>query len=126
MATVLVVDDLLADRRLVGGLLERRSGTKVLYAENGASALEQMELHAPDMVITDLVMPNKEGLETISDIRRRGWTMPIVAMTGGGAVGPSSYLKSARLMGADAVLAKPFARGEVLTLLRSFVAAETV
>lgn len=85
MATVLVVDDLLADRRLVGGLLERRSGTKVLYAEDGNTALEQIDLHAPDLVITDLVMPDMDGIALVVKIRDDYPLIPTILVTGEGS-----------------------------------------
>ena len=85
MATVLVVDDLLADRRLVGGLLERRAGTNVLFAENGTTALEQIDLHAPDLVITDLVMPDMDGIELVTKIRDDYPLIPTILVTGEGS-----------------------------------------
>lgn len=85
MATVLVVDDLLADRRLVGGLLEKRSGITVLYAENGAQALDQIELHVPDLVITDLVMPDMDGIELVVRIRDTYPLIPTILVTGAGS-----------------------------------------
>ena len=106
MATVLVVDDLLADRRLVGGLLERRSGTTVLYAEDGATALAQIDLHAPDLVITDLVMPDMDGIALVTQIRDDYPLIPTILITGEGSEeiavealkqGASSYVPKAHL-----------------------------
>lgn len=106
MATVLVVDDLLADRRLVGGLLERRSGIAVIYAEDGASALEQLELHVPDLVITDLVMPDMDGIALVERIRDDYPLIPTILITGEGSEeiavealrqGASSYVPKAHL-----------------------------
>ncbi len=106
MATVLVVDDLLADRRLVGGLLERRSGISVLYAESGTQALEQIELHAPDLVITDLVMPDMDGIELVMRIRDDYPMVPTILITGEGSEriavdalrqGASSYVPKSNL-----------------------------
>lgn len=106
MATVLVVDDLMADRRLVGGLLERRSGISVLYAENGAQAIEQIDLHAPDLVITDLVMPDMDGIELVMRIRDDYPMVPTILITGEGSEkiavdalrqGASSYVPKSHL-----------------------------
>ena len=106
MATVLVVDDLLADRRLVGGLLERRSGISVLYAESGTQAIEQIELHAPDLVITDLVMPDMDGIELVVRIRDDYPMVPTILITGEGSEqiavdalrqGASSYVPKSNL-----------------------------
>ncbi len=106
MATILVVDDLLADRRLVGGLLERRSGLTVLYAEDGTSALEQIELHVPDLVITDLVMPDMDGIALVVKIRDEYPLIPTILITGVGSEeiavealrqGASSYVPKSQL-----------------------------
>ncbi|MCH8830438.1 MAG: response regulator, partial [Planctomycetes bacterium] len=57
MTTILVVDDSLMDRRIAGGILEKHSGWDVIYAVDGQNAVEQIELHLPDAVVTDLQMP---------------------------------------------------------------------
>lgn len=122
MATVLVVDDLLADRRLVGGLLERRSGTKVLYAENGASALEQMELHAPDMVITDLVMPDMDGIALVQKIRDDYPLIPTILMTGEGS---EKTAVEALRQGAASYVPKTQLANELVTICERVLAAST-
>ena len=66
-------------------------------------------------------MPEKEGLETIADIRRQT-DMPIIAISGGGRVGPSDYLETARFIGANATLAKPFARQELISAVDALLA----
>ena len=75
-----------------------------------------------DLVITDLIMPEKEGLETIADIRRACSDMPIIAISGGGRLGPNDYLETARFIGADATLAKPFARTELINTVDALLA----
>ncbi len=106
MPTILVVDDLLADRRLVGGLLERRSGITVLYAENGKIAIEQVELHVPDLVVTDLVMPDMDGIALVTQIRDSYPLIPTILITGEGSEeiafealqqGASSYVPKSHL-----------------------------
>ncbi len=57
MATLLVVDDSAMDRKIAGGILERESGWNVIYAIDGRNAVEQIELHLPDAIVTDLQMP---------------------------------------------------------------------
>lgn len=66
-------------------------------------------------------MPEKEGLETIADIRRQYTHVPIIAISGGGRVGPNDYLETARFIGANATLTKPFARQELISTVDSLL-----
>ena len=69
------------------------------------------------MRITDLIMPEKKGLETIAEMRKVRRDIPVIAMSGGGRVGPTDSLETARYIGASATLAKPFARSELIALV---------
>jgi DNA-binding response OmpR family regulator len=107
MAHILVVDD----EELVRTLLEQvltREGHIVMCAANGDEALRCLREQPTDLMITDLIMPGKEGIETITDARREFPDMKIIAMSGGGRVGPGNYLSLAGKLGADRVFAKPF------------------
>ncbi len=108
MTAVLVVDDSLTDRRLAGGLLSRRDGWDIHYATDGRDALEQIELHLPDLVVTDLNMPEMDGLELVSTIRKQYPLVPVILMTAQGSEqvavqalrnGASSYVPKQRLSG---------------------------
>jgi len=85
MYRILVVDDAAADRRLVGGLLEKESGLEVAYAENGLAALESMRQTAPDLVVTDLQMPEMDGLELVREVRARFTRVPVILITAFGS-----------------------------------------
>ena len=85
MARVLVVDDSAMDRRLAGSLLAKRAGIEPLYAENGRQALELVASSAPDVVLTDLQMPEMDGLELVEAIRARHGAVPVVLMTAHGS-----------------------------------------
>ena len=85
MPTILVVDDSETDRRLVGGLLEKHSGWKVIYASDGLKALTQIEVQPPDVVVTDLVMPNLNGRELVEAMRKRDSHIPVIIMTAKGS-----------------------------------------
>ena len=85
MTSVLVVDDSAADRRLVGGLLERQLEIAVIYANDGRDALKQFERHIPDAVVTDLVMPEMNGLDLIETVRKEYPLTPVVMMTARGS-----------------------------------------
>lgn len=85
MPTVLVVDDSAMDRRLAGGLLERMPDWKVIYAADGREALSQLELHVPDIVVTDLQMPVLNGLELVAAVKKDYPLVPVVLMTAQGS-----------------------------------------
>ncbi len=120
MRSILLVDD---DKQLLDVMSEmlRMEGYDVAVAENGQLAVERLSDQAFDQVITDLIMPEKEGLETIADIRRHRHDMPIIAISGGGRLGPSDYLETAKFIGADATLAKPFARQELISAVSNLL-----
>jgi two-component system, chemotaxis family, chemotaxis protein CheY len=108
MALILVIDDIAQMRDLVRRMLERAKHT-VIEAEDGERGLAVFAAQDPAVVITDLLMPKKEGIETIQQIRRLRPDAKIIAMSGSDDVrGKSLYLDAAKRLGADAVLAKPF------------------
>lgn len=85
MTTVLVVDDLVTDRLLAGGLLQKHAGWNVIFATNGQEALQQLELHLPDVVLTDLMMPVMNGLELAEAVKREFPLIPVILMTSKGS-----------------------------------------
>ncbi|MCG8511626.1 MAG: response regulator [Rhodospirillales bacterium] len=122
MALILLVDDEFLVRYSMRMMLEA-GGHDVNEAPNGEEALAQLAEHPCDVLIVDLVMPSKDGVETILEVRKRYPDLPIIAISGGGPAGRIDRLDAARLFGADAALAKPFTEallnGEVDKLLRS-------
>jgi DNA-binding response OmpR family regulator len=103
---ILVVDDDPAIRDSVAMVLEG-AGFLVDQAEQGVTGMRLLRAHAPDLVITDILMPQKEGIETIREIRAVLPHTPIIAISGGTDTG-ADYLKMAQTFGATEVLAKPF------------------
>lgn len=106
MQTLLVVDDSRVDRRLVGGLLQKTGEYEVIYAENGRAALERLELDIPDAVLTDLHMPEMNGLELVQAIKSDYPLTPVLLMTAQGSeelavealrLGAASYVTKRRL-----------------------------
>ncbi len=106
MPTVLVVDDAAVDRRLAGGLLERDPNIDVDYAENGADALAYIDRCIPDLVVTDLQMPDIDGLCLVNSICDQFPEVPVVLMTAHGseqiaaqalASGAASYVPKSEL-----------------------------
>lgn len=107
MPHLLVIDDELNIRNLLKLMLERE-GFTVSLAENGSEGIKMYRQHQYDVIITDLLMPEKEGLETIIELKREDPGLKIIAISGGTSEGTMDFLKSARLLGADAALPKPF------------------
>lgn len=85
MPTVLIVDDCATDRRLARGLLEMQPDVSVLQSSNGREALEQLELNVPDVVVTDLQMPELDGLELVRRIHQEYPLIPVILMTAQGS-----------------------------------------
>jgi DNA-binding response OmpR family regulator len=117
MARILVIDDDHAVRLTIQVFLER-AGHEVICAADGEQGLRAFASDSPQLVITDIIMPNKEGIETIMQIRERDATIPIIAMSGGGRVGNADFLKMAARLGANEVLAKPFERQDLTAAVR--------
>jgi CheY-like chemotaxis protein len=117
-AKLLIVEDDQQVRSFLATLMEAE-GYAVLQASNGKEAQVYCQETLPDLVITDLVMPEQEGLETIHAIGRDWPHMPIIAISGafGGA-----FLEPAKKMGADAVLRKPFEAHVILSEVRRLIA----
>jgi CheY-like chemotaxis protein len=114
MIKILVIEDDNAFRNVLVTMLER-AGYEVLQAENGNDALRFCQTLKPDLVLTDIIMPDKEGLETIQELLNLCPNMKIIAMSGGGRFGPNSYLPLAEKLGAKKTLQKPFMRDELLS-----------
>jgi CheY-like chemotaxis protein len=108
MARILLIDDDKALREVLRLSLEHL-GHSVMEAQDGDEGLALFSQHSADIVLTDLIMPGKEGLETIQELRRVYPTIKIIAMSGGGRVAAQDYLKVAAEFGAVRILAKPFA-----------------
>lgn len=126
MHRILVVDDNASIRFLLTRILTS-AGYEVEEASDGQVALASYAKRPSDLVITDLIMPDKEGLETIRELRRRHPGVRIIAISGGGSGGHgmTEYLETARLLGARRTLAKPFSQEEVLKAVTEALAGGT-
>ena len=85
MARVLVVDDSEVDRQLIGGLLEKDPDLEVAFAGDGEEALASVEMSIPDLILTDLVMPGKDGLELVAQLRETHPFVPVILVTSKGS-----------------------------------------
>ena len=101
-----------------------RAGYEVDDAPNGTAALQAYRRQRSDVVITDIVMPVKEGLETISELRRLAPDAKIIAISGGAIGSADDYLVMARHLGASRILAKPFSGDEILAMVADVLAQE--
>lgn len=123
MNNILLVDD----DEMVRYSLKRylsKEGYNVTEAENGVSALKQIEEAQFDLIITDIIMPEMEGLELITALRESYPLMPIIAMSGGGRMNKAEYLSIANMMGVMATLSKPFAPEELVGAVRKLLSSE--
>jgi DNA-binding response OmpR family regulator len=113
MAKILVLDDEAAIVLMIKKMLEK-AGHEVDMALNGRDGMILFEQNKPDLLITDIIMPEKEGLETIFELRQKYPDLKIIAISGGGRISPEGYLPGAKLLGADMVFPKPLDQKEFL------------
>lgn len=118
--TILVVDDDPGVRDVIRSMLES-AGYAVLAAENGREAMKILKAARVDLILTDLVMPEQEGIETIKALRREYPNLKVIAMSG--AFG-GDYLRIASYLGAHATLPKPIQMGALLKLISETLAEE--
>ena len=105
---VLLIDDEPMVRKIVRKMLERQGHT-VVEAENGRIGLAELQKRPFDLVVTDIVMPEVEGLEVLMSVRQHHPSLPVVVMSGTGHALALKSLELASKLGATAVLQKPFA-----------------
>ncbi len=114
MPRILVVDDDQAVRVLLRKILEPL-GYNVMEAENGRLAMEIQRRMPCDLLITDLLMPEKDGIELICEFKQLFPDTHIIAISGGGIAGPESYLVVANVLGAEKVYTKPVSKNNLLS-----------
>jgi DNA-binding response OmpR family regulator len=119
---ILVVDSNVQTRVEIVHIL-MAEGYETIEAEDGNEASRLFRQHDPEMVITAVVMPNKDGLELISELRRGSYQGPIIVFSDGNATFRSNYLRLARMMGADASLAEPFSATELVATIDQLLGA---
>jgi CheY-like chemotaxis protein len=125
MARILVIDDEPGVRRLLKMCLEKH-GHVVSVAEDGNAGLTLNRLAPSDIIITDIVMPDKDGLETIQELRTEFPLIKIVAISGGGRVAGNDYLKIAQKLGAARTFSKPFSVEELVQAVEELVEPGTL
>jgi DNA-binding response OmpR family regulator len=114
VASILLLDDDEGVLDVLGKGL-RKAGHDVFMATDGSAGLRIASDNSVDVLVTDIIMPGMEGLETIGAIRGLHPAIRVIAMSGGGAIGPRNYLDLARALGADTTLQKPFTLGDLVS-----------
>lgn len=122
MATILVIDDDSRIRRLMNRILST-AGYSIIEANDGREGITLAQSHQPGLIITDILMPGMEGMETLLEIRK---TMPqtkvlVVSGSAGMVDTQVNYLSMAEKLGADAVLAKPFLPNELTAIVNKLI-----
>jgi CheY-like chemotaxis protein len=120
VAKILVIDDDDSVRAVLTYIL-KEAGHQIVEASNGRKGLDLAKVEPFDLVITDLVMPDVDGLQAIRELRQSNENIKIVAMSGGGLNKPGFYLNVAEKLGANAALSKPFSRSELLLTVDQLV-----
>jgi len=120
MARILVIEDDTQLRELLC-LFLRREGMDAVGADSGRTGLASFRREGADLVVTDIVMPDVEGIETIREIRRIDPSVPVIACSGGGRIGPESYLDLALRMGASRIFEKPLQLSGLLAAVRELL-----
>jgi CheY-like chemotaxis protein len=120
MPGVLIVEDDKELREMLKLSLLRR-GITVLEAENGKDAIVHFKPLLTDLVVTDLIMPEEDGLKVVIKLKELKPSIKIIAISGGGKVGPGSYLNMAKALGADAIYSKPFSVNDLISKIEQLL-----
>jgi len=117
---ILVVDDNPDCRNLLHHMLEAND-FQVQTAINGSDAIDKYKENPADLIIMDIVMPEKEGLETIIELKKYFPEVKIIAMSGGGSLGPKDYLDAAKLLGVECTFSKTFTPKELIEKVKELI-----
>jgi len=115
---ILVIDDEPGIRNLLKEMLEI-SGYEVLLAANGSEGIAQFKTFQPDLIITDMVMPEKNGIEAIMELKKISPGSKIIAISGGGHIAAEKYLMLASALNVESTISKPFEPDQILAAVQS-------
>ncbi|HEC44618.1 MAG TPA: response regulator [Bacteroides sp.] len=122
MGKILIIDDEPYILLMLKKMLEK-AGYEVNLASNGREGMALFEKASADLVITDIIMPDKEGLELILEMKKQRPALKIIAMSGGGRISPESYLECAKHFGAEKVFQKPFRQKDLISAVKELIPA---
>jgi DNA-binding NtrC family response regulator len=117
MSGILIVDDEADIREMLEIMLERE-GYETVTASNGEEAVKEAGKRKFDLIITDVVMPEMDGITEIQEILKQQPEMKVIAMSGGGAIPPETYLEMIKKLGAEKTFTKPLQRTEFLKAVK--------
>jgi len=120
MKRILIIDDDVQFRQMLLQTLER-AGYEVVEAADGNEGIKLFRESPTDLVITDIIMPKKEGIETIIELKREFTDVKIIAISGGGRLEAKGYLKSAKNLKVARTFEKPFDREELLEAIQELL-----
>jgi DNA-binding response OmpR family regulator len=123
MPGILLVEDDNELREMLKVSLVRHKFT-VIDSSNGRDAIVHFKPSIVDLIVTDLIMPEEDGLKVIMKIRELKPSVKIIAISGGGKAGPGSYLNLAKVLGADAVFSKPFSINDLIAKIYELLKCE--
>lgn len=123
MHRILIIEDEAELREMIKISLLRRKYT-VFEAENGKDAITYFKPSMTDLVITDLIMPEEDGLKVIIKLKELKPSLKIIAISGGGKAGPGGYLNLAKALGAHAVFSKPFSINDLIIKIEELLVPE--
>ena len=122
MRRILIIDDEKSARDLLRTIFEHE-GYEVVEAENGQEGVEVFREQQIDLVVTDMVMPVKDGLKTILELRQKDPNIPVIAVSGGGAIAKEKYLNIASYFEGVRTLPKPFSIYDLMTTVEVLLAS---
>ena len=120
MQRILIIDDETNILLMLKKMLER-AGYEIDLASNGEEGLRLFRNMPCDLVITDIIMPEKEGLETIREMKKMKPKMKIIAMSGGGKISADNYLETAKIFGASRIMEKPFTQQAMVSTVKELL-----
>ena len=124
MERILIIDDEQQIRSMLRLMLER-DGYEVVEAPDGIEGIRAYRQNPTDLIITDLIMPNKDGIGMIIELQKEFPDVKIIAMSGGGLNKPDGYLKGAKKLGAACTLTKPIDREKMLRAVKNIIKGTT-
>ncbi len=120
MKKIVIIEDDLIIRESLKEILEMNS-YEVLATDTGIDLMKKITGFKPDVLITDIIMPDKDGIEIIIEVKKMLPNIILIAISGGGRIDSESYLNTAKYLGADATLKKPFTHDQLISLIKSLV-----
>ncbi len=117
---ILIIDDEIQIREMLSQMLTRE-GYQVSNASNGKEGMKICRELPVDLIITDIIMPEKDGIEMILELRKDFQELKVIAISGGGRLGPDGYLEMAKKLGAHRTFFKPFNRKEMLEAIKELL-----